>query len=117
MRWRTIGPQRGPASGGVPLRQRGANGLAHVLGVTAMAPERWPQERHAGWRLAPQSPQDWVHVRPMIPAVPSGEVDALGFGRFGAVVASIDLHAYALQRAHAGHQTQGLSRGLSALRR
>ena len=47
----------------------------------------------------------------MIPAVPPGAVHNLCFGFFGAVVASIDLKAGALQMAKARRKTQALSRG------
>jgi hypothetical protein len=42
-----IGHQIGHAIGGVQLLDTGANGLAKVLGITAMATARFHQERNA----------------------------------------------------------------------
>jgi hypothetical protein len=106
-----IGHHRRQAIGGVPRRQRGATGLANVVGVTAMATARLPQERHARVRRDHPRSHHWVHGRPRVPAVPPGAVDDLGFGVFGAVAPALDMHAWALQRANAGRKPPVLRRG------
>jgi hypothetical protein len=87
------------------------HGLANVLGLTAMATERFHQERKARLMRHHELPHDVVHVRPMIPAIPPGDVHDLFSGCCVAVVASIDMNARAIQRATVGRQTQALSRG------
>jgi hypothetical protein len=87
------------------------NGLANVVGLTAIATERCHQERNARVMLPHELPHDWVQVRPMIPALPPGDVHDLCSGFFVAVVASIDMNAGALPMAKAGRKTQALSSG------
>jgi hypothetical protein len=103
--------QRGHAIGGLPRLHMGANGLAKGLGITAIATERLHQDRKACLMLHHQLPHDLVQVRPMIPAVPPGDVHHLCFGLFVAVVASIDMKARAIPMAKAGRQPQALSSG------
>jgi hypothetical protein len=87
------------------------NGLAKVLGITAMATARFQQERNARLMLPHELHPDLVHVRPMIPALPPGAGHDLFSGFFVAVVASIDMNARAIQMANAGRKPQALSSG------
>jgi hypothetical protein len=84
------------------------HGLANVWGITALATARFHQERNARLMRHPELPPDLVHVRPMIPALPPGDVHDLFSGVFVAVVASIDMNARAIQLATAGRKTQAL---------
>ena len=94
----------------------GTHGLATVVGLTAMATARVHPERNARWRLYQALHQDWVHVRPLIPAIPPGDGHDRGSGCVVAVVASIDRNARALQRANAGRTTPALA-AVGAIRR
>jgi hypothetical protein len=80
----------------------GANRLANVLGITAVATERLHHDGNACLMLHHQLQHDLVYVRPMILAVPSGDVHDPFLGLFVAVVASIDMNARAIEMSKAG---------------
>jgi hypothetical protein len=103
--------QRGPASGGVPLMHRGANRLATVLSITAVATERCHQDRAARLLLHDALHHDLVEVRPMIPAVPSGTRHNLFLRLLVAVVAPIAVNTRAIARGQAGRKAQALGSG------
>ena len=103
--------QRGPAIGGLQLLHMGANRLAKVLRITAGAMERLQQERNARLLRRAALHQDVVEVRPVIPAVPSGNGHALFLRLLVAVVRRLDLQARALERGKAGRKAQARGRG------
>jgi len=103
--------QRGHAIGRLQLMPMGTNGLAKVLGITAMATARCHQDRNARLMLYHELQPDLVQVRPMIPAIPPCDGHDLCSGFFVAVVASIDRQARAIQMAQAGRKPQALSSG------
>jgi hypothetical protein len=75
------------------------------------------RERDARLVLHNQLQHHLVEVRPMKPAIPSGDVNDLGRGLLIAVVAPIDMKARAIEMGKAGCKAQALGsrRGQKAL--
>ena len=85
--------------------------LAEVCRITAIATERFHQEGNAGLVLDNQVQHHLVEIRPMIPAVPLGDVHDLFLGLLVAVVAAIDMKARAIEMGKGGRQPQTLGGG------
>jgi hypothetical protein len=77
----------------------------------AVATERFHQDGNACLMLHHQLQHDVVEVRPMIPAVTSGNVHNLVLRLFVAVVTSIDMKARAIEMSKAGREAQALGSG------
>jgi hypothetical protein len=85
--------------------------LANALGITAVATAWFPQEGDTRLVLHHQLSPDLIDVRPMIPAIPSGDVHDLVLGFRVVVVAPIDMNARGVKMDKAGCKIQALSRG------
>ena len=86
----------------------GANHLAKVVGITAVATEWFHQHGDTRLMLHNQRSHDLVEVRAMIPAIAAGDVHDLFHGLFVAIVAPIDMKARALEMGKTGRKAQGL---------
>jgi hypothetical protein len=89
----------------------GAYHLANVLGITAVATERFHQDGDTGWMLDDQLPHDLVAVRSMLPAGAPGHVDDRCRGLLVAVVAPIDMNPGAIAMRNAGRKAQARRSG------
>jgi hypothetical protein len=89
----------------------GANRLAKVVRVAAVATKRCHQKRNARLMLHDAFQHDLVSVRPMIPAVPAGKMTDLFLRLRVTVVGPIDLKARTSEMGKAGRQAQAVGSG------
>jgi integrase len=109
----TISDQIGRTRRGLSLGHRVLDHLAELVRLTAMATQRWHQDRNAGLVLDHELQHHVVEVRPMIPAVASGDVHDLRIGLFLPVITAVDVQAGAIEvgKGRGSSQTHGRGGG------
>jgi hypothetical protein len=106
----TISDQRGRTLRGLSRGHRVLDPLAARVRLTAIATQRLPQDRNAGVVLDHQLQHHVGEVRPMIPAVASGDVHDLRIGLFLTVITAVDVKAGAIEVGTGRGPSQTLGR-------
>ena len=107
----TISHDIGHPRRGVQLLEVGTDFLAKRLDITAVATERLHQEGDPCLMLDDQLQHDLIEVRPMISAVPAGDVHDLLLQLLITVVASIDMKTCTVEMGKAWRKVQALGSG------
>ena len=104
----TIRHQRGRPIRGLSLGNRVLDHLAALVRITALATQRFHQERHASLGLDDQLQHDLMQIGPMIPAGALGDVHHLGVRGRIAVRATLNMQARTVEMGQAGRKAQTL---------
>ena len=107
----TISDQRGRPRRGVSLGQMVLDHRAARVRLTAMATQRWPQDRQAGLGLDHPRQPPVVEVTPRLPAVASGAGHDRRLGLLRTVITAVNGHAGAIAGGTGRGHSQTRGRG------